>query len=191
MCRFKVKWKRITSSSLTICSSGGVVPAGVAGAGVGVGTRSTGVGAGIGGGGVGVGCACDDSDAFDEEDPGFAGREGCNVLPAAVEEAVGLFWSTTASCAPGVDVPVPPPAALARAAAMRSAWRARAFLRISILLSSSLIFLTKSFTSPGLEKTYKHGRLMMHLVYALEWILEFSKTSVSHLPNLREGCRAK
>jgi hypothetical protein len=72
-------------------------------------------------------------------------------LPNDVEETGGLFCSIAASCVTGVDAPVPAAADLARTAA-RSAWRARAFLRISILLSYSLIFFTKSFTSPGLER---------------------------------------
>jgi hypothetical protein len=121
--------------------------------GVGVGTRSAWVGVGVGGVGVGVDCICDGSGTFGgDADPGFAGREGWRGLPADVEEAAGLFCSAAASCVLGVDAPVPTVADLARAAAMRSAWRARAFLRISILLSSCLIFLTKSFTSPGLER---------------------------------------
>ena len=128
---------------------------GAADVGVGVGTRSAGAGAGVGGVGVGVDCVCDGSDAFDgDAEPGFAGREGWRGLPVDVEEAAGLFCSAAASCVPGVDAPVPAAADLARAAAMRSAWRARAFLRISILLSSSLIFFTKSFTSPGLERKH-------------------------------------
>jgi len=155
---------------------------------VGVGIRSAGAGAGAGGVDVGVGCVCDGSDAFDgDADPGFAGREGWRGLPADVEEAAGLF-STVASCVPGVDAPVPAAADLARAA-MRSAWRARVFLRISILLSSSLIFFTKSFTSPGLErKQISTFKLMTLLAYALEWILEIPQISVSHLPNLRKRC---
>ena len=145
--------------------------------GAGVGTRSVEAGAGIGEEGVGVGCACDGSDDFEgDADPGFAGREGWRVLPPAAAEALllGLFCSTAASCEPGVDVGVPTAAALAPAAATRSAWRARAFLRISILFSSSLIFFTKSFTSPGLEKK-KHisnARLMTSPAHALEWIFE-------------------
>ena len=129
---------------------------GEADVGVGVGTRSAGAGAGVGGVGVGVDCVvCDGSDAFDgDADPGFAGREGWRGLPADVEEVAGLFCSAAASCVLGVDAPVPAAADLARAAAMRSAWRVRAFLRISILLSSSLIFFTKSFTSPGLERKH-------------------------------------
>lgn len=131
----------------------GVGAAGI-GIGVGVGTRSAGTGAGIGE--VGVDWVCEDSDAFEgDADPGFAGREGWRGLPPVAAEVVGLFCSTAASCEPVVDVGVPTPAALARAAATRSAWRARAPLRISILLSSSLIFFTKSFTSPGLEKTHQ------------------------------------
>ena len=157
--------------------------------GVGVGIRSTGAGAGVGAVAVAVGCICDGSDAFGgDADPGFAGREGWRGLPADVEEAVDLFCSTVASCVPGVDAPVPTAADLARAA-MRSAWRARVFLRISILLSSSLIFFTKSFTSPGLERKHiSTFKLMTLLAYALEWILEIPQISVSHLPNLRERC---
>ena len=165
---------------------------GAAGAGVGVGTRSAGAGVGVDGAGVGVVCVCNGSDDFGGDgDPGFAGREGWRGLSSAAAEAAGLFCSTAASCGPGTDVPVPTAAALARTAATRSAWRARAFLRISILLSSCLYFFTKSFTSPGLEKLHEQVHLMTPLAYALEWILEIPQVSVSHLPNLREGFRAK
>ena len=163
----------LTSSSLRICSSEGVVTGAVAaaGAGAGVGTCSVGVGAGVGAVGAGVGCACDDSVDLDgEADPGFAGREGWRGLPAAVAGVAGLVCSTAVSCVAEVLVTVA--TALARAVAMRSAWRARVFLRISILLSSSLIFFTKSFTSPGLKKSHKHRPTNDALAYALEWALQ-------------------
>lgn len=162
-------FEMITSSSLRICSSEGVVAG--AGAGAGVGTRSIGAGTGVGVVGAGVGCACDDSDDLDgEADPGFAGREGWMGLPEAVADAAGLVCSTAVSCA--VEAPVTAATALARAVAMRSAWRARVLLRISILLSSSLIFFTKSFTSPGLNKSHEHRQKIDALAYALEWVLQ-------------------
>lgn len=178
----------VTSSSLRICSSVGVVMGGVAGAGVG--TRSVGAGTGVGVVAVGVGCVCDDSDAFDgDADPGFAGREGCRGLPAAVAGVDGLVCSTVVSCV--VEVPVTAATALARAVAMRSAWRARVFLRISILLSSILIFFTKSFTSPGLKKPAKQRPANDAMAYALEGVLYIPQISVTHLPYLCERCRAK
>ena len=125
-----------------------MVTGGVAGAGVD--TRSDGAGTGVGVVAVGVSCACEDSDVLDgDADPGFAGREGWRGLPVAVAGADGLVGSTVISCV--AEVLVTAATALARAVAMRSAWRARVFLRISILLSSILIFFTKSFTSPGLN----------------------------------------
>lgn len=141
-----------------------------AGAGAGVGTCSVGAGTGVCVVGAGVGCACDDSDDLDgEADPGFAGREGWRGLPAAVAVVAGLVCSTTVSCV--VEAPDTVATALARAVATRSAWRARVFFRISILLSSSLIFFTKSFTSPGLKKPHKHHPTNDALAYALEWAL--------------------
>lgn len=67
-----------------------------------------------------------------------------------VAEVPGLLACSTAVSCSLAWVPVAAAAALARAVAMRSACRARVFLRISILVSSCLIFFTKSFTSPGL-----------------------------------------
>jgi len=119
-------------------------------AGAGVGTRSVGAGTRVGVVGLGVGCVCDDSDDLDgDADPGFAGREGWRGLPVPIAGVEGLVCSTAVSCV--VAVPATAATALARAVAMRSAWRARTFFRISIRLSSSLIFFTKSFTSPGLK----------------------------------------
>jgi hypothetical protein len=173
----------VTSSSLRICSSVGVTTDGVAGAGAGVGTRSVGAGAGVGVVVGGVGCACDGSDALDgDPDPGFAGREGWRGLPAPVAGVEGLACSTTVSCV--VVVPVTAATALARAVAMRSAWRARVFLRISILLSSSLIFFTKSFTSPGLKGPHRQRPTNDELAYALERVLQIPLVSVPHLPDL-------
>jgi hypothetical protein len=80
----------------------------------------------------------------------------------------GLICSAGDSCV--IEVLVAVIADLARAVAMRSAWRARVFLRISIRLSSNLIFFTKSFTSPGLEKPHKQHPTN-DTVYALEWVL--------------------
>ena len=164
--------------------------AGTAGTGAGVGTRSDALGAGVGGAGVDVGCACEESGVLDGEvDLGFAGREGWRELPAAVADATGLACSTAVSCAPGVEVPVTAAAALARARAMRSAWRARVFLRISILLSSCLTFFTKSFTSPGLKEIepMNTSHQIIHPEHALEKAFEVPQVSVPHLPNLREG----
>jgi hypothetical protein len=100
-----------------------------------------------------------------------------------------LACSIVVSCV--IEVPVTAATALARAVAMRSAWRASVFLRISILLSSILIFFTKSFTSPGLKKPHKQRPTNDALAYALEWVLYIPQISVSHFPNLREWCRAK
>jgi len=108
----------ITSSNLRICSSGGVATG--AGGGAGVGTRSDTTGTGVGGGGVGVGvgCVCDSGALVDDVDPGFAGRDGWRGPPVAGAEVGVLACSAVISCALGVEVPV---AALARAAAIRSA----------------------------------------------------------------------
>ena len=78
-----------------------------------------------------------------------------------VEDTSGLMTSNTAVSLGGtesftgdtatVGAVTEAALALARAAAKRSAVRASAFLRWSIRVSSSLIFLTKSLISPGLE----------------------------------------
>lgn len=76
-----------------------------------------------------------------------AGRgAGDDVAGAAVESCDGVDGAGAGDAAADAAT------ALALACAIRSAALASAFLRISILASSCLIFLTQSCTSPGLRE---------------------------------------
>lgn len=78
---------------------------------------------------------------------------------AAVSFGVaGVFTGDTATIGAATEAAL----ALARAAAKRSAVRASVFLRWSMRASSSLIFLTKSLTSPGLKKSENNQHLHKH-----------------------------
>ena len=156
----------LTSSCFMICSSGGST----IGAGSGAGADGVGV-AGAACVGLGVDTRPGDAAAFSPFAPGFAGSDGCSSVGvpgglrpscdgADVElgiagEAGELFAAAErfgVEAAPSLDAAAC--WAFARAWAMRSACLMSIFLRISIRMSSCLIFLTKSLTSPGLQRTF-------------------------------------
>lgn len=143
--------------------SGGVITSKTGGgttAGVGIGAakaKTTGAGAGVGigsGGGGGLEGAV----------PGFAGKDGCRSAVAVAVGAVagtvargpatliGVTFSWMLAGGAGDAAADAATAAFARACAILSAVLASCFLRCSILASSILIFLTKSWTSPGLKR---------------------------------------
>lgn len=125
---------------------------------VGITTAGVGVGATIAGAGAGVGAGVGSGGLATV--PGFAGNEGCNGGVGACAGADEMPDRGVAGVASGAGVPGPgagdgaaeAAAAFARAWAIRSAVLASCFFLISMRASSCLIFFTKSWMSPGLDK---------------------------------------